>query len=680
MLRVDVILPLALPRLLSYALPTSLAGQVFVGSLVIVPVRRKSYTAIVAAIVECADDDTLKPVTSVLPGEPIVRQSQLKLWRWLAQYYMCTAGEVAKAALPSIFKDEKKSAKHLEKVVDFQEITDDGLMAAPELSATQRNAISEIENHWRSKTVCLLHGVTSSGKTEIYIDLILKELAAGRQVLFLVPEIALTTQLTTRLGKVFGKRMGIWHSKFTDKRRMETWMRQLSNNPYPLILGVRSSIFLPFQNLGLVIVDEEHEQSYKQQDPAPRYNARDTAIVLATQMKAKVLLGSATPALESYNNAQTGKYGLVTVKERFGGVEMPEIVVEDMAELKRKHMLHGSLQTSDSTSYGLFSPNLVNEVNEAISTGQQAILFQNRRGYSPSLTCRSCGWTPRCTRCDVALTYHQQSQSLVCHYCGQVYKIPERCPQCEEENLRDQGCGTEKVEAVVKRTFPEGKTLRMDLDTTRSRKSYEEIINTFAEGKKNLLIGTQMVTKGLDFERVKVVGILYADQLLNRPDFRAYERAYQMLSQVAGRAGRRNGRGKVILQTFQPELPVVQQIVNGDYEGMYATEMEERTMFRFPPAVRLIYVFLKSPKESKVEVAARVMGDALRKELGDDLWGPEKPQVARVSLQYIRQLVVKVGPERNLDMVRRLLIGMRDWMANQEDLKGVNVYFDVDPM
>ena len=679
MFRIDVILPLALPRLLSYALPPVMVGRVKVGSLVIVPVKRKSYTAIVARVCECDDDATLKTMTSVLPSEPVVLESQLKLWQWMAQYYMCTAGEVAKAALPSIFKDETKSVKQLEKVVDFQEITDDEMMTEPMLSSAQQNAVQQIENIWQTKTVSLLHGVTSSGKTEIYIDLILKELAAGRQVLYLVPEIALTTQLTSRLGRIFGSKMGIWHSKFTDKRRMETWMRQLSSNPYPLMLGVRSSIFLPFQNLGLVIVDEEHEQSYKQQEPSPRYNARDTAIVLATQMHAKVLLGSATPSLESYHNAQIGKYGLVTLKERFGGVEMPEIVVEDMTELKRKHVLVGNVNNSKTTSYGLFSPKLVNEVNTALSSGQQAILFQNRRGYSPSLSCKSCGWTPRCTRCDVALTYHQKSQTLECHYCGATFKIPEKCPQCEDENLRDQGCGTEKVETIVKKTFPAGKTLRMDLDTTRSRKSYEEMIDDFATGRKNLLIGTQMVTKGLDFERVKVVGILYADQMLNRPDFRAYERAYQMMSQVAGRAGRRNGRGKVILQTFQPELPVIRQIVANDYEGMFATEMEERKNFRFPPFVRLIYIYLKSPKEAKVEVAARVMGDALRRELGDDLWGPERPPVSRVSLQYIRQMVVKVGPERSLDTVRRLLLGVKDWMSRQDDLKSVNVYFDVDP-
>ena len=679
MFRIDVILPLALPRLLSYALPPVMVGRVKVGSLVIVPVKRKSYTAIVARVCECDDDATLKTMTSVLPSEPVVLESQLKLWQWMAQYYMCTAGEVAKAALPSIFKDETKSVKQLEKVVDFQEITDDEMMTEPMLSSAQQNAVQQIENIWQTKTVSLLHGVTSSGKTEIYIDLILKELAAGRQVLYLVPEIALTTQLTSRLGRIFGSKMGIWHSKFTDKRRMETWMRQLSSNPYPLILGVRSSIFLPFQNLGLVIVDEEHEQSYKQQEPSPRYNARDTAIVLATQMHAKVLLGSATPSLESYHNAQIGKYGLVTLKERFGGVEMPEIVVEDMTELKRKHVLVGNVNNSKTTSYGLFSPKLVKEVNTALSSGQQAILFQNRRGYSPSLSCKNCGWTPRCTRCDVALTYHQKSQTLECHYCGATFKIPEKCPQCEDENLRDQGCGTEKVETIVKKTFPAGKTLRMDLDTTRSRKSYEEMIDDFATGRKNLLIGTQMVTKGLDFERVKVVGILYADQMLNRPDFRAYERAYQMMSQVAGRAGRRNGRGKVILQTFQPELPVIRQIVANDYEGMFATEMEERKNFRFPPFVRLIYIYLKSPKEAKVEVAARVMGDALRRELGDDLWGPERPPVSRVSLQYIRQMVVKVGPERSLDTVRRLLLGVKDWMSRQDDLKSVNVYFDVDP-
>lgn len=687
MMLADVILPLALQGSLTYRVPATLAPQVRVGMLVIVPVKRKHYTAIVISTREAEDQSTLRDMTSIVEPLPLVRPEQLRLWRWMAQYYMCTPGEVAKAALPAGFKDEEKMARRAAKtsqsVPDF---TLPPVKALPEqlrhqLSEAQETAVQQIQEAWAKTPVVLLHGVTSSGKTEVYIRLIQEALSRGEQVLYLVPEIALTTQLTTRLGKVFGEQMGIWHSKFTDKQRMDLWRRQLTPEAFPLVLGVRSAVFLPWQRLGLIIVDEEHEQSYKQQDPAPRYHARDVATVIGQMLQAHVLLGSATPALETYTNAKQGKYGYVTLTQRYGGVEMPEIVVEDMKELKRKKLL-----TSP------FSPRLTEETRSALREGQQAIFFQNRRGYSPVLTCRSCGWTPKCTRCDVSLTFHKAKDgyegtrdmgrgTLRCHYCGATYQVPVKCPQCGDTELRDIGYGTEKIEAAAKAVFPDARIQRMDLDTTRSRRSYEEIITDFQAGKKNLLVGTQMVTKGLDFGRVRVVGILHADQMLTQPDFRAYERSFQMLSQVAGRAGRRSGRGRVILQTSQPELPVVQHIVRNDYEAFYAQEMEERQLFRYPPCARIIYIYVKSPKDQVAETAARVMADMLRPYLQPgDLLGPERPYVARVSLQYIRRIMVKTDATAPPTDIRRLLMGARQYLQQQPDLKGVNIYFDVDPV
>lgn len=707
---IDVILPLALRGTLTYRVPAALASQVRVGQLVIVPVKRKHYTAIVANLYEGAGSPELRDMTSIVEPAALVTPDQLRLWRWMAQYYMCAPGEVAKAALPAGFKNEEKMRKRSEKAAspttppseDALEALTSGYdrQALPallhhQLSPAQETAAGSIRQQWaENQRVVLLHGVTSSGKTEVYIRLIQEALSRGEQVLYLVPEIALTTQLTTRLGKVFGQLMSVWHSKFTDKQRMELWRRQLSAEGSPLVLGVRSAIFLPWHKLGLIIVDEEHEQSYKQQDPAPRYNARDVATVLGQMLGAHVLLGSATPALETYTHAQEGKYGYVALTERYGGVELPEIEVENMAELKRKRLL-----TSP------FSPRLTQLIRATLGDGLQGILFQNRRGYSPVLTCRSCGWTPKCTRCDVSLTYHQKAVdnrqqttdganepslasshiapargTMVCHYCGAVYQVPRQCPQCEGTDLRDVGYGTEKIEAAARAVFPDARIQRMDLDTTRSRKSYEEIITSFQQGKKNLLIGTQMVTKGLDFGKVHVVGILNADQILSQPDFRAYERSFQMLSQVAGRAGRRSGRGKVVLQTSQPELPVVQHIVRNDYAGFYKQEMEERRLFEYPPFTRVIYIYVKSPKDAQAEAAARVMADMLRPRLPlGHLLGPERPFVARVALQYIRRIMVKVPATENPGEVRRLLHGAREYLLTQPDLKSVNIYFDVDP-
>ena len=461
------------------------------------------------------------------------------------------------------------------------------------LNEHQQRALAQIHASFDKHDITLLHGVTSSGKTEVYMKLIEETLAQGKQVLYMLPEIALTTQITTRLGRVFGDKMGVYHSKFPDAERVELWQRQLTEKAFPLILGVRSSLFLPFQNLGLIIVDEEHETSYKQQDPAPRYHARDAALILAQQLGAKVLLGTATPSLESFYKARQGRYGLVEMRERFGGVELPEIIVEDVKELKRKKLMKTP-----------FSPRLKEEIQAALERKEQVILFLNRRGYSPVLDCHHCGWTPKCTQCDVSLTYHQREGRLVCHYCGKSYDVPRSCPNCHETDLRDMGYGTEKIQEVIEALFPTARTARMDLDTTRSRTAYEQIIRKFQQGETDILIGTQMLTKGLDFDRVSVVGIINADQMTNMPDFRAHERAFHMLSQVAGRAGRRGTQGKVVMQTRQVEHPLTLQVVTNDYFGMYASQMQERQLFRYPPFYRVIYIYLKHRDDHTVEAAA----------------------------------------------------------------------------
>lgn len=822
----DILLPLALSGTLTYHVPEHLAVKVQMGMRVVVPLgKRKYYTGIVVRLHNeaPAHNIELKAITEVLDDAPILLPAQWKFWQWLAYYYMCSPGEVMKAALPSGLKLESETTvtlnpdycndadlsereerlrsllsptkgspiaslaaqmevanvlpivkrlmeqgavrveekltrafrprteTHVRLTAAFQneqalhqafdalhrtpkqsqmlstyihlsgleatlasgnvlppaEVSKATLVQRSEggdavlgalrrkgilevydfeigrlkppkalpsllqrpLSDAQARACREIGTALAEKNICLLHGVTSSGKTEVYIQLIQHEIAAGRQVLFLLPEIALTTQITHRLGRVFGDKMGVYHSKFPDAERVELWQRQLSDRAFSLILGVRSSLFLPFRHLGLIIVDEEHETSYKQQDPAPRYHARDAALVLAHQSGAKVLLGTATPSLESYRNAtQLGKYGFVSLTTRFGNIELPEIVVEDVKELRR---------TKQMTSP--FSPRLIQEVRQALKEGYQAILFYNRRGYSPVMECRSCGWTPHCTACDVPLTFHQRIQRMVCHYCGATYDVPKKCPACDDTTLRDIGYGTEKIEAAVQACFPEARTARMDLDTTRSRSAYEQIIDDFQTGKTNLLIGTQMVTKGLDFDRVRVVGILHADQMLSQPDFRAYERAFQMMSQVAGRAGRKGRRGLVILQTRQPRLPLIKQVMEADYESMYASQMVERTAFRYPPVVRLINIYLKHRDERTCEEAAQTFAALVRPHFSGHLLGPDRPAVGRVQSLHIRKLMLKVDATLPPAGVRQTLLAARGVVLSQVAFKSVTLYFDVDP-
>lgn len=537
------------------------------------------------------------------------------------------------------------------------------------LSAAQQDAYNGILMSMMKKQVTLLHGVTGSGKTEIYIHLIQRALEHKEQVLYLLPEIALTVQMMQRLQRIFGNRLGIYHSKYSDAERVEIWQKQLSANPYDIILGARSAVFLPFQRLGLVIVDEEHESSYKQQDPAPRYHARNTAIMLSQLAnKAKVLLGSATPSLESYHNAMTGKYGLVELKERYQGIEMPEIQVVDTADLTRRKMMAGP-----------FSPLLLTRVREALERGEQAILFQNRRGFAPQIACNQCGWVPTCDHCDVKLTLHRQLNQLTCHYCGATYHVPTECPCCGSTDLRTHGYGTEKIEQQVRETFPEARIARMDLDTTRTRNAYERIITDFGAGRTNILIGTQMVSKGLDFDHVSVVGIVNADSMLNMPDFRAYEHAFMMMSQVSGRAGRKNKRGQVILQTKQKDVPVISQVVHHDYTAFYRSIIAERQQFRYPPYTRLTAVYLKHRQDAVVEAAAAAMGSLLRQWFGNRVLGPDKPSVAKVKQQNIRKLLLKL--ELGIDMKRvrdYLLLAQRQILADKR-FSTLQIYYDVDP-
>lgn len=537
------------------------------------------------------------------------------------------------------------------------------------LNEAQQEAYNQIVFQFLKKNVVLLHGVTSSGKTEIYIHLIKKALEEKKQVLYLLPEIALTVQITSRLRHVFGNKLGIYHSKYSDAERVEIWKKQLSHHPYEVILGARSAVFLPFQRLGLVIIDEEHETSFKQQDPSPRYHARSAAIVLARMYGAKTLLGTATPSVESYYNACQGKYGLVTLTSRYKDIQLPEIRVVDTKDLQRRKMMTGP-----------FSPPLIAAVNEALKSGQQVILFQNRRGFAPMIECRTCGWVPKCTNCDVSLTMHKSMNLLTCHYCGYTYRIPTVCPACGGTDLRGRGFGTEKVEEYVGQLFPEARVARMDLDTTRTRNAYGRIIDDFSSGRTNLLIGTQMVSKGLDFDRVSVVGILNADAMLNYPDFRAYEHAFMMMAQVSGRAGRKGQRGKVFLQTKNKELPIIRQVVENDYQGFYEALLEERRLFSYPPFHRLVYVFLRHRHDDVVETAGIEMGSRLRQGLGDRILGPDKPSIARVKNLHIRKIVIKLENGIDQKAVRLYLRTVQQQLLQDKRYAALQVYYDVDPM
>ena len=476
--------------------------------------------------------------------------------------------------------------------------------------------------------------------------------------------------MTRRLQRVFGSRLGIYHSRYSDAERVEIWKKQLSDEPYDVILGARSAVFLPFSRLGLVIVDEEHETSFKQQDPAPRYHARSAAIMLARMYDgAKVLLGTATPSMESYNNALTGKYGYVSLTTRYKDVALPDIHVVDIKDLYRRKMMRGP-----------FSPELLDAMRAALKQHKQIILFQNRRGFAPMVECKVCGWVPKCKNCDVSLTYHRSMNVLTCHYCGYTYAVPHQCPNCESTELLGRGYGTEKIEDRVRELFPDARIARMDLDTTRSAGAYQRIIGDFSSGRTDILIGTQMISKGLDFSGVTVVGILNADTMLNYPDFRAYEHAYMMLTQVSGRAGRRGERGLVILQTKSPDLPVIQQVVSGDFKTFASDLMDERRMFHYPPFYHLVYVYLRYRNEPVVESAAIEMASRLRQQFGERVLGPDKPAVARVKTESIRKIVVKLEQGIDLALARRCMSASRTALLQDKRYAAMSVFFDVDPL
>ena len=662
----DVIVPLPLQDSYTYSIPSELESSLKRGCRVLVPFgRSKSYVGIVRAIhTKVPQGYEVKPIKECLDTQPIVTEAQFRFWEWIAQYYVCPLGDVMNAALPARLKEETIRRTRAANHSSLRKDKDEAL-----LSTSQQQAYDAICQSFLTKEVTLLHGVTSSGKTEIYIHLIRRALAEGKQVLYLLPEIALTTQITERLRSVFGDEMGVFHSKFTDAARVAVYRKQLSDSPYQLILGVRSSVFLPFDRLGLVIVDEEHEVSYKQQDPAPRYHARSAAIMLAHQCGAKTLLGTATPSLESYHLARTGRYGYVSLTTRYLDIQLPEIEVVDIKRLKFQKRMKG-----------IFSPTLLDAIGEALERHEQVILFQNRRGYANFLMCKTCGWVPQCPHCDVSLTYHKKTNRLVCHYCGQTFDLPTQCPSCEESNFSDVGIGTEKVEQQIHRYFPEATTVRMDIDTAHTRTAYEQIISDFSHHQYDILIGTQMVTKGLDFDNVSVVGILDADTMLNIPDFRSHERTYHVLAQVAGRAGRRTTRGRVVLQTRSVDSDTIAYVVNNDYDAMFRTQMDERRRFHYPPYYRLINIFLRHNDYGRTEFLANDLGTLLRQVFGDRVLGPDRPPVARVHSMYVRKLMLKIEKNASPSRVRSLLFDIQARLLQQPSAHGLQIYYDVDPM
>lgn len=816
----SVILPLSVEGTFTYIVPPEMADGVRTGCRVIVPFgKRHFYTGIVESVSSHKPTGLeLKPIALTLDKEPIVTDLQLRLWNWIAGYYLCTVGEVMNAALPSALKIEsetrlqipddiepeafanctpaeiqiidyirsnpKASVKAVEKdlsvraagvtitrmlenglicvneklVERFRSVhkpyaaltlprgdrhalstaldslkrskrqeeilvalvsmsqflrpdlpavevpleallqqtgstravvralVDKGLVRIypkeisrftyegpvggplPSLSPAQEQAFSQINQSFDNKDITLLHGVTSSGKTEIYIHLIDRTLKSGTNALLLVPEIALTTQLTHRLQHVFGDKVIIYHSKFSDNERVEIWRRVLQSREPKVIIGARSAVFLPFDRLGLVIVDEEHESSYKQQDPAPRYNARDVASVLARMHGAHTLYGSATPSIETYYKAITGQFGLVELSERFAGGALPEIEIVNMRGIKQPR-----------GQQLLFSPRLREAVEKASAAHRQTILFHNRRGFAPMARCATCGFTPKCDFCDVSLTYHRRANVLKCHYCGTDYPVPEVCPQCGEPTVEVVGYGTERLEDEVDTVFSGRRVLRMDLETTRNKDGYSRIIDIFSEGGADILVGTQMVTKGLDFGGVDVVGIINADALINFPDFRASERAFNMMEQVAGRAGRRTDGGKVIIQTFKPDQPVLEFVRNHDYKGFYTFELEQRRLFNFPPFCRIINIYLKHRDANIVTECARTLAANLRKIFGARVLGPQEPAVSRVQNLYIRKIMLKIEPELKPRYVREQLRAQYIALNSSPLMKGLTVYYDPDP-
>ncbi|MDR0422706.1 MAG: primosomal protein N' [Proteiniphilum sp.] len=737
----DVILPLPLSGTYTYAVPDEMQSRIGRGFRVTVPFgRRKYYTAIVTKLHRQPPGNfTVKEIRSLTDSAPVVTGQQLDLWEWISFYYLSSPGDVFKAALPApmtpadlqpgfipksethlritpastaaatpgrarkqqVLLDEiahflnetgreSISRKEIKELRSYSPAVLNGLLQKKilhthtveasrlrreitpirhpfPLSEEQQKALDAVRNSFSDRQTVLLHGVTSSGKTEIYIHLIRQHLSEGKQTLYLLPEIALTTQLTQRLQAVFGDRIGIYHSGIDEHERTEIWLKMLSETPYEIILGVRSSLFLPFRRLGLVIVDEEHETAYRQSEPSPRYHARDTALMLARISGAKTLLGSATPSVESYYNARAGKYGLVTLNERFGKIAPPLIRLENTRELRLRKKMKTAL-----------SPALTEEISQALENGEQVILFRNRRGFAPVIECTACAWTPKCKHCDVTLTWHKKAHKLICHHCSATIPLPAECPCCRGGELKSLGAGTEQLEEEVSRLFPGAETGRMDGDTVRSRDSYGRLIGDFQENRIRILIGTQMISKGLDFGNVRVVGIIAADSLLNYPDFRSHERGFQLITQAAGRAGRRDRQGTVIIQTADPEQPVYRFVTRNDYAGFYHSQIAERELFNYPPFTRLISIVLKHKDEQIAEAGAASLAQLLKQSLGSRVLGPGKPVISRIRQQNIREILLKIENQFSPARARELIKSAESRFRENNRFKQVLLYYNVD--
>lgn len=761
---IDVILPLAISEAYTYAVPEPLPLPA-PGARVLVPLGKKQITGIVLQLhpteetgankqeLDTKKGITIRPILEVLDLDENalwIDKEQLRLWQWIAQYYMCTLGEVLIAALPSGILDDDYTARTVsyiqwgegwdkdkaneavsnravkqknvlatfvrlsegntakndggkfsggsgiekrwlieesgEGTAIVRTLVERGILKevqkevsrlipytgnvapAHPLSAAQAKAYEQIIEEWKEKAVCLLYGVTSSGKTEVYIHLIQHTLAQGKSALFLVPEIALTTQLTARLQAVFGNKLLVYHSRFSQEQRVEIYKEVLENKEAKIIIGARSAVFLPFHDLGLIIVDEEHEPSYKQQDPAPRYHARSVAQMLGRWHGAKVLLGSATPAIETYFHARRGTFGLVELTERYAGLQLPNIHIIDLKEQYRRKEMYGHL-----------SDPLVAHMHEELRKGKQIILFQNRRGYAPIYQCTSCGNIPKCGQCDVTLTVHKQSNELVCHYCGYHTAIPKACPSCGAE-MKEMGFGTERIEEEVKELFPKARVLRMDLDTTRNKNAHQEIINAVARHEVDILIGTQMVSKGLHFDDVSTVAVLNADGMLSQPDFRSIEKSYQQLEQVAGRAGRKGAQGEVFIQTFDKEQSVFGFVEAHHYFGLYHAQLADRQLFHYPPYYRMISVSIKHTNLERVVLAAEVLQICLQRIFGDLVSAVIVPSNSRIRNTHIRQIHLRIPAQANVQEAKRLLQEQIKWCTAQQGCKGVAIVCDVDTL
>lgn len=746
----DIILPLAIRSRFTYRIPDDLVSKVSHGVMVTVGFGRKNlYSGIVIKVHD--QEPALGKIKSIIDVNdtiPPVSDPQLKLWSWISEYYMCSEGEVMKAALPSelylkrfkpkkepflilaqsfsdeelnmlldklgkapaqykmvesylrlsdyssgvqnkplkktvLLKDSGSSSAVLDSLVkkgifslvllDVTRLKLDGEPDEPvkKLTEIQDIACKSIKEHFESKEISLLHGITSSGKTEIYIHLIEEQLKKGKQVLYLLPEIALTTQIILRLKKHFGAVTGVYHSRFSDPEKVEIWKRVAETEPgngYRLILGVRSSLFLPFHDLGLIIIDEEHDSSYKQQDPSPRYNARDTAIVLASLHQAKTILGSASPSIESYNNALTGKYGLTELMERHGAIKLPTIILANTREAYRKKLMVSH-----------FTPQLLHAIDEALGKEEQVILFQNRRGFSPYIECTECGWIPTCIQCAVNLTYHKGINRLVCHYCGYSTGMPSKCDSCHSTGMATKGFGTEKIEDEIKIVFPEARIGRMDQDTTRNKNSFSKIIKAFEDRRIDILIGTQMISKGLDFENLTVVGILNADNLLNYPDFRAHERSFQLMEQVSGRAGRRQKQGKVVIQTSDPENKIIRMVLRHDYNSMFNSESGERRTFNYPPFCRMIKISIRHKERAALNFYSDILGNDLKSLFGKRVLGPESPVISQVQSWHIKNILLKIEREKAHGKAKELILNAIGRLEKEKGAGSLKISIDVDP-